>query len=172
MKFFKDKKNIILLVLILAVLIMGYGYGVLLQQLIVEGNAEIHNATWQVEITDIKDKSVFGSASVIQKPTFTKYTATLNSAFHNKGDGIIYELTVENKGSIDAILQDVNIVVPSGMNNLVTYKVLNVTPGATRLPAGSTNTIGIEVTYNNETQILEQINERVEIIINYVQDTK
>lgn len=171
MKIFRDKKNMILFVLVIAVLIMGYGYSVLLQQLSIHGSAEIDNGSWQIEIIDIKDKSILGSAKVLEKPTFTKSTATLKSGFSHTGDSIVYEMTVANKGGLDAKLDTINIVSDTNAKNAITYKITNVTPGGTLLPVGETNKIHVTVTYSNPENLSSAgLTENVKILVNYVQD--
>lgn len=166
----KDHKNIVLTVLMIAVLIMGYGYSVLLQELSIHGSAEINGATWQIEITGIKDKGLLGSAEVVEEPTFTKTTASLNSAFKYKGDSVIYQMMVENKGSMDAKLDSIQILPSGDAKSAVTYKVTNVTPGATMLRAGETNEIDVTVAYSNpENQTELDFTETVAVVLNYVQ---
>lgn len=166
----KERKNIVLAVLMIAVLIMGYGYSVLLQELSIHGSAEILDATWKIEITDVRDKGLLGSAEVSEKPTFTKTTATLNSSFKYKGDSVIYRMTVENKGSMDAKLDSINILPSNDSKSAITYKVTNVTPGATVLRSGETNEIDVTVAYSNpENQTELDFTENVAVILNYVQ---
>ncbi len=166
----RDHKNIVLAVLAITVLLMGYGYSVLLQELSIQGSAEINGATWQVEITGIEDKGLLGSAEVLEEPTFTKTTASLNSAFKYKGDSVIYQMTVENKGSMDAKLDSIQILPTGDSKSAVTYKVTNVTPGATVLRAGEKNEIDVTVAYSNpENQTELNFTENVSVILNYVQ---
>ena len=170
-KIFQDRKNIILMVLILAVLIMGYGYSVLLQELSIHGSAEIEGQTWRIEITDVKDKSVLGTAKVAEKPTFTKTSATLKNEFFHKGDSIVYEITVSNNGGLDAKLESVQIVPGDDSNGVITYNVTNVTPGATRLAVGETNKINVAVTYSKPEKLQgSEFIENMKILVNYVQD--
>lgn len=171
MKIFKDRKNIILLVLILVIFIMGYGYSTLLQFLSIRGSAEINNnSTWQVEIVGIKDKSILGNAKVLESPSYTKTTANFSSEFYHKGDSIVYEITVENKGGLDAKLAMINMTPEASNDSVFTYQIMNVTPGVTLLKAGEKNTIDISVTYSNPEKLtIQNLKENMSVILNYVQ---
>lgn len=163
-----NAKNVVLFILILAVLLMGYGYHVLLQKLSNSKNPDVSNETWQVEITQIRDKSLLGSAEVLKTPTFTKNTAQLQSIFKYKEDSIIYEMTIQNKGSIDAKIDSIQLLPTS--TKRITYAVSNVTPGITILRAGETKTFDVTVAYHQlDHQESLDVTNQVDVILTYAQ---
>ena len=59
----KDKKNAIIVSLLIAVVAMAIGYAALSSQLTINGTAEV-TSTWDVKMTNISEGSVSNSAGV------------------------------------------------------------------------------------------------------------
>ena len=114
----KDKKKILIGILSVLVCIMAVGYALLAQELTINGRASI-DSTWKVEITNITSKDVVGDAVNKTDPSYTTTTANFSVGFIQPGDSITYDITVTNKGTLDAVVE--SITVNKGDNLAITY---------------------------------------------------
>lgn len=167
----KKKKNILIIALVAVILLMATAFAVLSQQLNITGNTTLQSSTWQVEITGITVASKSGSA-VSSGETFTLTSASFNTELSLLGDSVTYNVTVENKGTIDATLQSVtsNIADLVAAQEYIKYTLTGATVDST-LAAGATTTVGVVVTYDaNATSVpAAPINQSLNITLNYVQ---
>lgn len=115
----RSKKNIIMIAICVAVLFMVTVYAVLQTNLNITGAGNI-TTNWQVEITNITSSFV-GDAYDISTPTYTGTTATFNAGLYKPGDRVDYSITVTNRGTVDAIIDDV--VVDTQGSPYIIYEV-------------------------------------------------
>ena len=162
----KNNKNILIASLVFVILVMMVGYIAFAKKLSVQGKSTV-TGKWQVEITGIVPSTI-GNAEA-GDPSHTSSTASFNSAFVNAGDSVSYSVTVENKGTIDAKLNDIKLatdkITENGQDNVV-YEIIN----KDILSAGKAITLEIKATYNP----VSKTNSSIEIrnftaIIEYVQ---
>ena len=165
-----SKKKILIVVLSVLIVVMAVGYALLAQELTINGSASI-DSTWRVEITDIKEVSKVGEANTISTD-YTATTASFSNVLVHPGDKITYEITVTNKGSLDAVLEDYTI--DSGDNDAI---VLETDKGkgyykGIKLPKnGGTNKITVSTLYDSKvTTQPTSTNSTVTITLNYQQD--
>jgi uncharacterized repeat protein (TIGR01451 family) len=150
----KDNKNLIIAILLAAVLVMSVGYAALSTSLQVGGTATIAtNAKWDVEITGITVKSTTGNVTP-GTPTFTATTATFNTTLAQPGDSATYEVTIENKGTIDATYSSVTraIEAATGDNSVkgvIVYTDEEPAPVGTVLAPGESKTATITVKFDD-----------------------
>ena len=137
-------KNIIIGALLAAVAIMAVGYSLLAQNLTINGTANI-TSTWDVQITGITEGEATGGAINKTPASFTGTTATFDVELKNPGDKMIYNITVENKGSLNAKLTGLTVSPEETAETGIYYKVTGVTKNVTTLDAAETNTITVEV---------------------------
>ena len=109
-----NKKTIISIVLCIAVVLMGVGYSILSTNLKISGGANI-TSIWDVRITGITNNNATGSAYNLEEPSFTNDKAKFRVALVNPGDSMTYTITIENKGTLTAILNTQDIST-SGTN--------------------------------------------------------
>ena len=114
----ENNKKIIITVLSVLVVAMAVGYALLAQELTIKGSASI-DSTWRVEITNITSKDVVGDAVNKVDPSYTATTANFSVGFTQPGDSITYDITVTNKGTLDAVVE--SITVNKGDNLAITY---------------------------------------------------
>lgn len=100
-----NKRNIVIVALIVAIVGMSVGYAALAQQLVINGKSNI-NASWNIEFTDIAEKTMTG-ATTVGEITATGTSASFEVDLQYPGATATYEITVENKGSIDATLESI-----------------------------------------------------------------
>lgn len=164
-------KNLVLVVLLIAVTGMAVGYAALSQQLMINGTANIATQ-WDVHIKSIAASTNNASTGAIDavSPSFTSTSATFNVNLAYPGASASYIITVENSGSISAILQEVtglegvNATEPTGIKYEINAKKND------SLNAGDTKDYIVKVTWDaSATQIPETKTKTATITLNYIQ---
>ena len=108
----REKKNILIGGLLVAIIAMAVGYAALAQQLTINGTAQV-SSTWDVKFTSISAGTASNSAGVASTatnktpPKITNTTATFDVEFQTPGDTMEYDIIVTNNGSLDAKLANV-----------------------------------------------------------------
>ncbi len=144
MRMNRTQKNYIILGLSVIVLIMAVGYAAFSSQLKISGTSSV-TSSWDVEITNIESTNVIGSATNGSAPTYTKTTATFNTNLVSPGDSITYDVTVENKGSIDATLK--TITKTDTNNSAILFETSGIKEGDSLLVGAKAHML-VKVTYN------------------------
>ena len=124
-----DKKNILIIFLLMVVFIMSVGFALLGSNLEVTATGTVAG-DWSVKFANEPITPITKTDGVKEVSTQLDTNAlkiTLNTTFEKPGDKITYEFKVENTGSIDAYLKDVNVVGKSGNTEAIklSYEVKN-----------------------------------------------
>lgn len=127
MKENSKRNTIIISGLFVAILVMAVGYAALAASLTINGTASTGDATWQIEYASITKNVALSTADAeeIEAPTASGTAATFSVKLPKPGSKMVYDLVVENKGSIDATLKEIagvealNAAAPTA----ITYKV-------------------------------------------------
>ena len=139
------KRKIIIFSLIGILLLMAIGYAAFQTNLDVKGNSQI-TSNWDVEIINVKEGEKAGLAESAKTPTWTKTEASMETNLYQKGDSMSYIVTIENKGSFDAKLDNINL--GKGTNEeAVNITFSGYTKGQT-LFKGTTTDITVTISYN------------------------
>ena len=105
----ENKRNkIIIFSLIGILLLMAAGYAAFKTNLEIKGNTKI-TSNWDVEIINISEGEKTGKAKSAKTPSWTKTEANMEANLYGKEDSISYIVTIENKGTLDAKLDNINI---------------------------------------------------------------
>ena len=108
----KNKKHktylLITLIVVCIFLMLGLGYALLSQNLEIQGTGTI-TSDWNILITNIVTKEKSATASNVTEPTHSGTSATMNAKFELPGDYISYDITVANKGTLNAVLDAIKI---------------------------------------------------------------
>ncbi len=163
---YRNKKNIIIGVMIVAVLVMVVVYAALMTRLTINGTGNI-TSTWNIEITSITS-SITGTAYNIENPTYNGTNATFNAGLRKPGDKIEYSITIKNNGSIDAIINEVNIKTTGSY--VIIYTIEGI-QNQERLTSGASKTFKIIVEFDvNATSIPSDTTKELIMNINCIQD--
>ena len=163
-----DKKKIIIGSLCALIMIMAVGYALLAQQLSITGSTSI-TSNWQVEITNITEKEK-STGTTTNSTNYTATTASFNTSLISPGDYATYEVTVTNKGTLDAVLS-ANPTVTTGNNTAITYEIEGIKKGDKILKNNQTDTFTIKVQYNpSTTQQPSTLTSDIQVTLNYQQD--
>ena len=179
----KDARNVLMVALVVAILIMSVGYAALSQRLTVNGTATIGDAEWKVRITDITfdaTNSTVTSTDSTQSldpaetatgegSTGAKFNVTLGAP----GDKAVYTVTIKNLGTIEAELDaitdltEINEADPEDIK----FTVIPAEGNADTLAANATHTYTVSVEWiSTENQEMPTATEKTATIhFDYVQ---
>ena len=153
-----NKKNCIIILLIVSILLLSIGY---LKLALAKGLVSENSIKWNVHIKEIKKINSEGGAYEISLPTYTLYSAIYDVGFVNIGDSITYEVKIKNDGNIDAKLKSV-VIVPQ--NNNIRKELENIYINE-ELKAGEEKVFKLKLICNNVTNY----SEKETIVLGYVQ---
>ncbi len=166
-KFNVRQRNYIILGLCSILLVMAAGYAAFRSQLTINGTSNI-TSEFKVLITDIQSKTLSGAATDAEAPSHTETTATFKTNLVSPGDSMQYDITVENQGNIDAVLESID--VNTSENEAILFETSGIKRGDKLLPEES-DLLTVVVIYNPEiTDQPENLNSEVTVTLNYVQD--
>ena len=158
-------KMIILIAFLATIILMAVGYSTFATDITIDGTAEI-TGEWDVRITNITATKVPLDCDA-GKPTFTKDSINFSAKLNKPGDEIVYEVTIENLGTIDAKLQ--TIIFTEQIDGI---EEINYTTSELKkeLNAGDSTTFNIMVTYVKSTTSIPDVKiKTLTGIIEYVQ---
>lgn len=139
------KKTIVAILLCVGVFFMAVGYSALVTELKISGSANI-TSTWDIRITGISNGTRVGGAYNIELPSYTSTTAKFNVSLVNPGDSMTYTVTIENKGTLTAILNGLDVTT-SGTDAII-YEVSGLSEGDT-ITSGSSKTLTVVARYDS-----------------------
>lgn len=116
-----DKKNILIVFLLVIVFVMSVGFALLGSNLEVVATGTIAG-DWDVHFVSETFEPITkteGVKVVTAQLDSKALNITLNTTFEKPGDTITYEFKVENTGSIDAYLKNVNVVGKEGNTDAI-----------------------------------------------------
>lgn len=121
----KNEKNIVIGILVLVVCFMAVGYAALSTSIHVNGNATLNANSWNVYINNIslnKSESIGTyNADEQGKITLSGTTASFNAVLSNPGSSIVYDISIKNTGSINAIRSKFDTTNPTTLNVMGDY---------------------------------------------------
>ena len=142
------KRNYIILgFFFLTVLIISVGYSKFATQLTLNGTAKIVGE-WDIRITNIEATQIAEGCDA-GTPSFTNTTATFNAKLVKPGDKITYQITIENKGTIDAVLE--TIIFKQTQDEESPELSFQTSELSHILEAGSKTTFTVTMTYDGKT---------------------
>ena len=165
-RFNRTQRNYIILGLCSILLLMAIGYAAFRTQLNIKGTSNI-TSEWEVLITNIQSQVINGTPTDAETPNHTETTANFSTNLYSPGDKMRYTVTVENRGSIDAVLKTIEKTDSS--NEAIIFTINGIEQGDT-LKAKGTTTFTVDVEYNSEVQIQpSNLTSNLEITLDYVQ---
>ena len=100
-------------------------------------------------------------------PSYTATTATMEANLYSPGDAMTYEITIQNKGTIDAVLS--KITKSDSNNPAILFETSGVNEGDTLL-AGETAKMTVKISYNSSvTSQPENLSAEMAVTLEYTQ---
>ena len=148
---------------------MVVGYAAFNTKLEIKGTSKV-TSNWDIRITNVTDGTPIGGAENTVKPSWTNLTASMEANLYDKGDAMEYDVTIENKGTLDAKLNDILTNLEKENNEAVLITFSGYTKGEV-LKARDIKIIHVKIEYNPEYEGGETSSE-VEINFEYTQNNK
>ena len=161
------QKRVIIGILCVAVLIMVIGFAAFSTRLNISGTSSIES-NWKVVFTNIQELSKTNGVTINNTPTASGTTVTFDVDLQKPGDSIEYQITVENQGTLDAIIEDINASETG--SDAIKFEISNIRIGDILLKQEST-TFKIKISYDNSiTSQPEKTNNKLTVNIDYAQN--
>lgn len=162
----KKKRVIVIVSLCVLLLIMSAGYAAFSSVLNIKGTSSI-TSNWDIKITNVKIKNTNGSAENTKDPIWDNLTATVEADLYDPGDYVEYEITIENKGNLNAKLSKISM---SDVNDSpIKFTTSGVTEGD-NLNTNSSATLTVKIEYDSSAgKVSEDVSSELTITLEYVQ---
>ncbi len=165
----RQKQKVIIGTLIAVILGMCVGYAALSQILTITGTSGI-SGDFNIEFTKIEENTMV-NAKTITKDGIGSTTANFTVDLEKPGSSALYDLTVENKGSIDAVLTSITGLDESNQNEPVDiiYTVAGIEEGDT-LNSGEQKKFQVKVVWNVSATSVPTTSKSLTLKLNYEQN--
>ena len=104
----KTKQFQVTALLIITLCFMAIGYSLLSARITINGTANFMG-DWSIQITSITSKTTGLASNKVEPSGIGTTSAIFNVDIYKPGDKIEYTITMENKGSVDAIVSEVTL---------------------------------------------------------------
>ena len=163
----KRKRNIIIFSLVVILFCMVVGYSAFQTKLEIKGTSKV-TSNWDIEITNVTEGTPSGFAENTVAPFWDKTTANMEATLFASGDAMEYDVTIENKGTLDAKLNDILTNLENNNSEAVLITFSGYTKGEV-LKAKTSKVVHVKIEYNPDYEGGETSSE-VEINFDYVQN--
>ena len=140
----RKRRKLIIGSLLVLLLMITVGYAAFQTQLNISGSSKI-TSKWDVRITNVTTGTATGSAENVSTPTWTDLTAYMEANLYEKGDAMDYDVTISNRGTFDAKLDDIITTPSSSEAVIITYT--GYTKGE-MLAKGADKVVHVKIAYN------------------------
>ena len=171
---YNRKRIFLCLFLFLILLGLSFGYALINSNLSIDGIANIKDAKWNIYFDEFTPLS--GSVIPRKDVIIDNTTITFNAKLENPSDFYGFEVDVVNGGTIDAMIDSINISPDINLDYLtytVTYDDDSQISEGDILEAGETKTIKVNLSYVDglEQEVYPNLNKtyNISIQLNYVQ---
>jgi len=162
----RRKRNIVIGALCGSLLLMSVGYAAFNSTLNIKGTSSI-SSNWDISITNVVSKNIVGEASNATEPTWDDLTASMEANLTNPGDSIEYDVTIENRGTLNAKLEKVTL--SDAKNSAIKFTSSGIKEGEV-LNAGSSVVLTIKIEYDkNVTGQPGETTSELNVTLDYVQ---
>ena len=162
----RRKRSLVIGGLLAILVCMTIGYAAFSTQLQISGTSSI-TSSWDVQITNITQGTPTGTGENAVAPSYTATTATMKANLYSPGDAMTYEITIQNKGTIDAVLS--KITKSDSNNPAILFETSGVNEGDTLL-AGETAKMTVKISYNSSvTSQPENLSAEMTVTLEYTQ---
>ena len=164
---YKGRRNrkIIIGSLLSLLLMITVGYAAFQTRLEIKGSSKI-TSNWDVRITNVTSGTATGNAENASEPTFTDLTAYMEANLYEKGASMEYDVTISNRGTFDANLD--NIITTPSSNDAVIITFSGYTKGEPLLK-GQDKVIHVKIEYNPEYNGNAEVSGTSSVEFQYVQ---
>ena len=156
-------KKKIIIAMCIAMLFMVVGYSLLSTNLNIKGTSNLTD-TWGIKISNVT-YTVTGRAHNIEEPTYTDTNMTFNVGVKEPGDKMVFDVTVTNYGTLDAILEKIDATT-SG-SQLIIYSITGIEEQS-KLKSGESLTFQVTTEFDINATFLPDSNKTLNIKLSYL----
>jgi len=166
---YNDKKKITIIIMLVVICLMVVGYAAFSTSLNIIGTGNI-NGVWDIYFSNITTKEISGKGSNnTGSPSVSDLTATMNVNLKEPGDYIIFEITITNGGTIDALVNNIDATATG--TSAIIYLIEGIKIGD-ELPKETSKTFTVKIEYDkNVTSQPVDTTKVLTVNISTVQDT-
>ena len=159
-------KRTVIIALCIAIFMMAVGFAAFSTTITIDGTANV-TSDWNVVFTNIAVISKTDGATS-KSANASGTTATFDVGLISPGDNIVYEITVENQGTLDAIIE--NIEAFASVNPAIDFEISNIKIGDT-LAKQKNTTFNVTISYDKDvTSQPSNVSNTLTVDITYVQN--
>ena len=164
----RKRKNIIIIILMIMVVGMTIAYSALSQYLKINGTSNI-TSDFNIQITNIEfNEESSSNATDVETSGVGTTTASFKTNLEKPGSYAVYDVTVENKGNLDAYLNKLTLNQPSAVSiNLSTTAIEE----NSKLAVSSPLTFQVKIRWNSYATTIPEEDITFSIELEYSQDT-
>ena len=141
----RQRRKVLIISLMFILCIITAGYAAFQSNLNITSDTSV-TSNWDIEITNVTNGTASGTAENTNAPTWDKLTAFMEANLYQAGDAMEYDVTISNKGTLDAQLSDV-ITNLENSNEAVDITFTGYTKGE-KLYKGENKIIHVKIAYN------------------------
>lgn len=143
----KMKKNYVIGLCLLVVLSLGIAYAIMSETINIQGTVSA-DATLDIEVTDSKIKSQVGTNTSSTNISSDGNSVTIDvPELEYPGATVTYTVSLENNGTLDAKLKEINTVGLSNEGDLqISYSGITAGESGTIVEAENANTVNFDIT--------------------------
>ena len=142
----KKRRNIIIISLVGIMLCMVVGYAAFSTNLSITGTSKV-TSSWDIRITDVTNGEATGDAENAKAPDWDTLSASFEANLYSKGDAMEYDVTIENKGTLDAKLDNIITNAENANSEAVIITFTGYKKGEV-LEAGTSKQVHVKIAYN------------------------
>lgn len=162
----KRRRKMLIIAFLSLILFVSVSYSLFSSSFDFNGTSEIVGE-WNVGITNVTVKSS-NNSELTDIPKYDNNSVTFEAKLNKPGDEIIYEITVSNTGTIDAILDKFVFNEEENGSEAIKYEVSSI---ANNLKAGTNTTFTVKIFYDKDVTKLPSIKTKILTgIIEYIQN--
>ena len=165
----RQKQRIIIGTLCAVIVGLAVGYAVLSQTLTINGTGGIAS-DFNILFTDIQEGTMNG-ATTINKQITDSTTATFTIDLKKPGDSGEYLITVENRGTIDAMVESISGIDEANSTEPtdITFSISDIAVND-KLLAKESKVFKVKVDWSSSSTSIPSTNKNLTLTINFVQD--
>jgi len=163
----KNRKNIIIVVMVAVALLMATGYAYFATQLNINATGSI-TSNWNVYFSSINVGKIVGTGSNKVTPSVSGTTANMEANLAVPGDSITYEITLLNAGTVGAIVEDIKAEA-TGSSGII-FTIEGIGKGD-KISGGDSKVITVKIEYDSSiTDQPTETSKSLTITLDCVQD--
>ena len=167
-----EKKNVLIVSLLVAVVFMSVGYALLSAKSNSNNSVQMDDPIMNVEISNVRHTETSGMGDSLSAEVINVYTAGFSFKLTGSMDSVTHTVTVVNNGNMDAML-DSFLTNPMDLNSdeYIVYTITGLDAGDL-LPADSMMTFSITARYNDDATgkpKAEDLEKDFTVTLNYIQ---